>query len=654
MTSLSDEEAGGSTATSVDPKPQEAITDVVIRLAGDSGDGMQLTGNQFTAVSALAGNDLATLPDFPAEIRAPAGTLPGVSAFQVRISSEDISTPGDEADVLVAMNPAALRSELPKLRAGGMVIVNEDGFGERDLDKAGYDENPLENDSLSDYNVVEVPMTSLTVTKVKELGVKGRDAERSKNFFALGLLCWMYSRNPKDLREWIEDRFSSDELVKQANLTAFEVGWSFGETTELIPVTRSVAPVDRPAGTYRNINGNTGLAWGIIAAGQLAGLPTYLGSYPITPASDILHELARHPEAAVRTFQAEDEIAAVASAVGASFAGDLAWTTTSGPGMALKGETIGLAISLELPLVIVDIQRGGPSTGLPTKTEQSDLLQAMFGRHGESPLPVIAAARPADCFACAVEAARIAITYRTPVILLSDGYIANSSEPWCLPDVDELPDLSTSFATSPNHKNADGTEDFWPYLRDPESLARPWALPGTPGLEHRIGGIEKADGSGDISYDPDNHQRMTDLRAAKVAGVADSYDPLVLNGDEDAEVLVVGWGSTWGAIASAVERVRRDGAKVAQIHLRHVYPLPSDLGKIIRRFPKVLVPEMNLGQLSMLLRSEYLVDARSVPKVAGLPFTAGEIEVQIHKAIGDTEEGFSGGGVVATARGGAR
>ncbi len=575
-----------------------------------------------------------------------------MSAFQVRISSEDISTAGDEADVLVAMNPAALRSELPKLRPDGMVIVNSDGFGERELEKAGYDANPLEDDSLDDYNVVEVPMTSLTVTKVKELGVKGRDAERSKNFFALGLLCWMYSRNPADIRDWIEARFKSDELVKAANLTAFEVGYAFGETTELIPVTRSVAPVDRPPGTYRNINGNTSLAWGIIASAQLSGLPTYLGSYPITPASDILHELAKHPEAAIRTFQAEDEIAAVASSVGAAFAGDLAWTTTSGPGMALKAETIGLAVSLELPLVVVNIQRGGPSTGLPTKTEQSDLLQALFGRHGESPLPVIAASRPADCFECAIEAAQIAITYRTPVILLSDGYIANSSEPWCLPDVDDLPDLSTTFATETNHTNEDGSEEFWPYVRDPETLARPWAVPGTPGLEHRIGGIEKADGSGDISYDPDNHQLMTDLRAAKVDRVADTYSPLEISGDADADVLLIGWGSTWGAIASAVEKVRSEGSKVAQVHLRHLNPLPRDLGDIIARYPQVLVPEINLGQLSMILRSEFLVDARSITKVSGLPFTSGELEAEIRKAVGSLDD-QSNGSATGNSRGGA-
>jgi 2-oxoglutarate ferredoxin oxidoreductase subunit alpha len=624
-------------------KPSEQITDVVIRLAGDSGDGMQLTGNQFTAVSALAGNDLATLPDFPAEIRAPAGTLPGVSAFQVHISSEDIATPGDAADVLVAMNPAALRSELPKIRSDALVIVNVDGFGERELEKAGYDANPLEDGSLDDYEVVEVPMTSLTVTRVKELGVKGRDAERSKNFFALGLLCWMYSRNPADIRSWIEDRFSSNELVKRSNLEAFEVGYSFGETTELIPVTRTVAPVERPPGTYRNINGNTGMAWGIVASAQLSRLPVFLGSYPITPASEILHELAKHYASGVRTFQAEDEIAAIASSIGAAFAGHLAWTTTSGPGLALKGEALGLAVSLELPLVVVNVQRGGPSTGLPTKTEQSDLLQSMFGRHGECPLPVIAASRPADTFECAIEAARIAIQFRTPVILLSDGYLANSSEPWCMPDVDSLPDLTTTFASERNHVSEDGTAEFWPFVRDPDTLARPWAVPGTPGLEHRVGGIEKADGSGAISYDPDNHQLMTDLRAAKVERVADTYGPLRLTGDVDGgDVLVVGWGSTWGAIATAVERVRETGAKAAHLHIRHVNPFPKGLGDVLSRFDNVLVPEMNLGQLALLLRAEYLIDAQSLTKVAGLPFTAADIEVEIHKLLGSA--GGDGGG----------
>ncbi len=615
-------------------KPIEEISDVVIRLAGDSGDGMQLTGNQFTAVSALAGNDLATLPDFPAEIRAPAGTMPGVSAFQVHISSQEVTTPGDAANVLVAMNPAALRSELPKVIPGGTVIVNTDAFGERDLAKAGYDANPLENGELEGYSVVEVPMTSLTANAVKELGVKARDAERSKNFFALGLLCWMYHRNPEDVQDWITDRFAKKEQVLAANMRAFEVGLAFGETTELIPTTQLIAPVERDTGTYTNIAGNTALAWGLIAAGQLSGLPIFLGSYPITPASDILHELARYPQFSVRTFQAEDEIAACTSAIGAAFAGDLAITTTSGPGLSLKAEAIGLAVSLELPLVVVNIQRGGPSTGLPTKTEQADLLQAMFGRHGESPVPVVAASRPSDCFDAAIEAARIALKYRTPVILLSDGYLANSAEPWKLPDVATLPDLSVEFATETNHTSADGTPEFWPYLRDPDTLARPWAVPGTPGLEHRIGGIEKADGSGDISYDPENHQRMTDLRAAKVAGIANDIPLADVVGDvDDADVLLVGWGSTWGAITHAMERARAAGRKVAHVHLHHLNPFPPNLGEVLRRYPKVLVPEMNLGQLSLLLRGTYLVDARSVSKVAGQPFTAAELTVEIEKVL---------------------
>jgi 2-oxoglutarate ferredoxin oxidoreductase subunit alpha len=615
-------------------KPVEELADVVIRLAGDSGDGMQLTGNQFTAVSALAGNDLATLPDFPAEIRAPAGTLPGVSAFQVRISSREVTTPGDAADVLVAMNPAALRSELSKVVPGGTVIVNTDAFGERDLAKAGYDHDPLHNGELEGYDVVEVPMTSLTVNAVKELGVKPRDAERSKNFFALGLLCWMYHRNPDDVRAWIRERFAGKDQVLAANLRAFEVGLSFGETTELIPTTHLVPPLRREPGTYRSISGNTALAWGVIAAGQLSGLPVFLGSYPITPASDVLHELARHPQFAVRTFQAEDEIAACSSAIGAAFAGDLAFTTTSGPGLSLKSEAIGLAVSLELPLVVVDIQRGGPSTGLPTKTEAADLLQAMFGRHGESPLPIVAAARPSDCFDATIEAARLALKYRTPVILLSDGYLANSAEPWRLPDVGTLPDLSVEFTTEPNHADPDGTPVFWPYLRDSQTLARPWAVPGTPGLEHRIGGIEKADGSGDISYDPDNHQRMTDLRAAKVAGIAHDIAPVEVVGDvNDAEILLVGWGSTWGAITHAMERARSAGRRVAHAHLRHLNPFPPNLGEVLARYPKVLVPEMNMGQLAMLLRSTYLVDAVPVAKVAGQPFTAAELTVEIEKVL---------------------
>jgi 2-oxoglutarate ferredoxin oxidoreductase subunit alpha len=629
-------EDNGATVTSGLPgagKPVEEVADVVIRLAGDSGDGMQLTGNQFTAVSALAGNALSTLPDFPAEIRAPAGTMPGVSAFQVRISSQEVTTPGDEADVLVVMNPAALRSELPKLRQGGTVIVNTDAFGERDLHKAGYEADPLGDGSLEGYSLVEVPMTSLTANAVKPLGVKSRDAERSKNFFALGLLCFMYHRNPDDVRDWIRERFAAKEQVLASNLAAFEAGMNFGDTTELIATTHLVRPMERDPGTYRSVSGNTALAWGLIAAGQLSGLPLFLGSYPITPASDILHELSRHPELGVRTFQAEDEIAACTSAIGAAFAGDLGVTTTSGPGLALKSEALGLAVSLELPLVVVDIQRGGPSTGLPTKTEQSDLLQAAFGRHGESPIPVVAASRPSDCFDAAIEAARIALKYRTPVILLSDGYLANSAEPWRLPEAADLPDISVEQATAPNHTNPDGSESYWPYLRDPETLARPWAVPGTPGLEHRIGGIEKHDGSGEISYDPDNHQRMTELRAAKVAGIANDIAPVEVHGDDDADVLLVGWGSTWGAITHAVDRAREGGIRSAHVHLRHLNPFPPNLGAVLRRYPNVLVPEMNMGQLSLLLRGTYLVDARPVTKVAGQPFTAAELTVAIEKSV---------------------
>ena len=612
----------------------EQISHVVVRFAGDSGDGMQLTGDRFTSVSALFGNDLSTFPDYPAEIRAPAGTVNGVSSFQVHISDHDITTPGDSPNVLVAMNAAALKADIHRLEQNGLLIVNSDAFEARDLEKADYTSNPLTDGSLSNYRVVEVPMTTLTQAAAEPLGVKPRDAERSKNFFALGMVSWLYSRPIEPTIAWIEGRFK--DLVKEANLAAFKAGYNFGETSELFDHPYLVPPSVAVPGEYTNITGNTALAWGLVAAGQLSKLPVFLGSYPITPASDILHELSKHKNFGVRTLQAEDEIAAAGMALGAAFAGHLGVTTTSGPGVALKSETTSLAVSLELPFVLVDIQRGGPSTGLPTKTEAADLNIAMYGRHGEAPLPIVAPYSPANCFDAAIEAARIALKYRTPVILLSDGYIANSSEPWCLPDVEDLPDLSTTYATGTNHTGADGVEEFWPYLRDPDTLARPWAIPGTPGLEHRIGGIEKADGSGDISYDPDNHQAMTDLRAAKVAGVARGYRKLEVTGDsEDADLLVVGWGSTWGAIAAAVERVRSAGGKVAHVHLRNLNPLPEDLGDIVRRYPKVMVPELNLGQLSMVLRSKYLIDAQSVSKVAGLPFTAGEIESEIHKMLGD-------------------
>jgi 2-oxoglutarate ferredoxin oxidoreductase subunit alpha len=600
---------------------------VIIRFAGDSGDGMQLTGDRFTSVSAVMGNDLATLPEFPAEIRAPAGTLAGVSAFQIHISDHEITTPGDAPNVLVAMNPAALKSELHLLELGGTLIVNSDTFEERNLTKAGYRESPLGDGSLEGYTVYEVPMTSLTKGAVTPLGVKPRDADRSKNFFALGLVSWMYTRPVDPTLLWITERFAKTPQVADANMAAFKAGYAFGETAELFDHPYQVLPAKQLPGTYTNITGNTALAWGIVAAGQLAKLPVFLGSYPITPASDILHELSKHKNFGIRTLQAEDEIAGIGAALGAAFGGHLGYTTTSGPGMALKSETMGLAVSMELPLVIIDIQRGGPSTGLPTKTEAADLLMAMFGRASESPLPIVASRSPSDCFFAAIEATRIAIKYRTPVILLSDGYLANGSEPWRLPDIDALPSIAVEFETAPNHTDEDGNAIFWPYKRDPETLARPWAVPGTPGLTHRIGGIEKEDGSGNISYDPDNHEHMVRLRAAKVAGIAKDIPEVEVTGDvADAELLVVGWGSTWGAIDGAMNRVRDRGRKIAHAHVTHLNPFPSNFEEVLRRYPKVLVPEMNLGQLSKLIRADFLVDARSVTKIKGQPFTAGELE----------------------------
>lgn len=623
------------TNTAIRPDARE-IDRVVIRFAGDSGDGMQLTGDRFTSVSAVAGNDLVTLPEFPAEIRAPAGTLAGVSAFQIHISDHDITTPGDEPNVLVAMNPAALRKELGNLAPSGTLIVNVDAFTERNLTKAGYATNPLEDGTLAAYTVYEVPMTSITKEACEPLGVKPRDADRSKNFFALGLISWMYTRPPEPTIDWIEAKFAAKPVVRDANLAAFRAGHAFGETAELFDTPYSVAPATQEPGVYTNVSGNTALAWGLVAAGQLAQLPIFLGSYPITPASDILHELSRHKNFDVRTLQAEDEIAGIGAALGAAYGGQLGVTTTSGPGVALKGETLGLAVSLELPLLVIDIQRGGPSTGLPTKTEQSDLLLAMFGRHGESPVPVLAPYSPSHCFHVAIEAARIAITYRTPVVLLSDGYLANGAEPWLIPDVDSLPTIDPGFATSFNHTNADGGQEFWPFLRDTETLARPWAVPGTPELMHRIGGIEKEDGTGNISYEPENHGRMTELRAARIAGIAETVAPLEVTGDvEDAEILVLGWGSTWGAISGAVDRVRARDRRVAQAHLIHLNPFPSNLGEVLERYPRVLIPEMNLGQLSLLVRSRYLVDAKSVTKVKGVPFTAGELERAIMGVLDD-------------------
>ena len=615
----------------VKPDGVEQISHVVVRFAGDSGDGMQLTGDRFTSVSALFGNDLSTFPDYPAEIRAPAGTVNGVSSFQVHISDHDITTPGDSPNVLVAMNPAALKADLHRLEQYGLLIVNSDAFEGRDLEKAGYDHNPLHDGSLDTYRLVEVPMTSLTQKATEPLGVKPRDAERSKNFFALGLVSWLYSRPVEPTLKWIESRFK--DLIRDSNLAAFRAGYNFGETSELFDHPYEVKPAQLEPGEYTNISGNVALAWGLVAAGQCAKLPVFLGSYPITPASDILHELSKHKNFGVRTLQAEDEIAAAGMALGAAFSGHLGVTTTSGPGVALKSETMSLAVSLELPLLLVDIQRGGPSTGLPTKTEAADLNIAMYGRHAEAPLPIVAAYSPANCFDAAIEAARIALKYRTPVILLSDGYIANGSEPWRLPDPSTLPDISVPFATEKNHVNDDGTEEYWPYLRDPETLARPWAIPGTPGLMHRVGGIEKEDGRGDISYTPDNHSKMVHLRAAKIAGIADDIPPATVVGDADAKVVLLGWGSTWAAIDAAVQRQRRGGTKVAWIHLTHLNPLPPNLGELLHSFEHVLVPELNLGQLCRIVRAEYLVDAKPISKVQGLPFTAAELEAAIQEVL---------------------
>ncbi|MGK2929787.1 MAG: 2-oxoacid:acceptor oxidoreductase subunit alpha [Acidimicrobiales bacterium] len=621
----------------VQNQPVESIDRVIIRFAGDSGDGMQLTGDRFTSASAMFGNDLATLPDFPAEIRAPAGTIAGVSAFQVHISDHEITTPGDEPNVLVAMNPAALRSDLHRLESGGSVIVNTDAFSERNVTKAGYDTDPLHDGTLDGYKVYEIPMTDLTKKAVEHVGVKPRDAERSKNFFALGLVSWMYTRPAEPTIEWIQTKFAKDQKVVDANTAAFKAGHAFGETAELFDHAYQVKPALHDPGTYTNITGNVALAWGLVAASQLADMPLFLGSYPITPASDILHELSKHKNFGVRTMQAEDEIAGVGAALGAAFGGHLAITTTSGPGLALKGETIGLAVSLELPLVVVDIQRGGPSTGLPTKTEASDLLMALYGRHGESPMPIVAASTPAGCFEDAIEACRIALKYRTPVFLLSDGYLANGAEPWKLPDVDDLPDISTRFETEPNGTNPSGDPVHHPYVRDPDTMARTWALPGTPGLEHRVGGLEKADETGNVSYDPANHERMTHLRQAKIDAIQRDIPPAVLEGDADADLVVIGWGSTWGAISGGVDRIRKRGLQVARIHLRHLNPLPPNLGELLAGFERFLVPEMNLGQLSKVLRAEFLVDAKTVSKVRGMPFTAGEIEAAILDAMPDNE-----------------
>ncbi|MFG3662595.1 2-oxoacid:acceptor oxidoreductase subunit alpha, partial [Streptomyces sp. NPDC047706] len=598
---------------------------VIIRFAGDSGDGMQLTGDRFTSETASFGNDLSTLPNFPAEIRAPAGTLPGVSSFQLHFADHDILTPGDAPNVLVAMNPAALKANVGDLPRGAEVIVNTDEFTKRAMQKVGYDTNPLEDGSLDGYQLHPVPLTTLTVQALKDFDLSRKEAERSKNMFALGLLSWMYHRPTEGTEKFLRSKFAKKPDIAAANIAAFRAGWNFGETTEDFAVSYEVEPAAKafPVGTYRNISGNLALAYGLIAAGRQADLPLFLGSYPITPASDILHELSRHKNFGVRTFQAEDEIAGIGAALGAAFGGALAVTTTSGPGVALKSETIGLAVSLELPLLVVDIQRGGPSTGLPTKTEQADLLQAMFGRNGEAPVPVVAPATPAGCFDAALEAVRIALTYRTPVFLLSDGYLANGSEPWRIPEVEELPDLTVQFAQGPNHTLDDGTHTFWPYKRDPLTLARPWAVPGTPGLEHRIGGIEKQDGSGNISYDPANHDFMVRTRQAKIDNIG--VPDVEVDDPSGAKVLVLGWGSTYGPITAAVRRVRREGGSIAQAHLRHLNPFPANLADVLARYDTVVIPEMNLGQLAMLIRAKYLVDAHSHTQVNGMPFKAEQL-----------------------------
>ena len=601
------------------------LTDVTVRFAGDSGDGMQLTGSQFTNTTAIVGNDLSTLPDYPAEIRAPAGTTYGVSGFQLHFSSNDIQTPGDEPDVLVAMNPAALKTNLSDLKNGGTVIVNVNSFDSKNLKLAGYETNPLEDGTLQGYNVIHVPLSQLTNTALENTTLSAKEKTRCKNFFALGMMYWLYSR-PLDLTlNWLGIKFKNAPDLKEANEIALKAGYYFGETTEVFTTRYEVKPASLPKGTYRNISGNEALALGFVTASVKSGLPLFLGSYPITPASDILHELSKHKNFGVRTFQAEDEIAAVTASIGAAYSGALAITTTSGPGVALKTEAIGLAVMTELPIVIIDIQRGGPSTGLPTKTEQSDLLQAMYGRNGEAPVAIVAPATPAECFKMALEASRLAIKYMVPVMYLSDGYIANGSEPWKLPDPDSIPKIEVKFRTEP--------EGFKPYLRD-ENLSRPWALPGTPGLEHRVGGLEKANITGDVSYDPENHEFMVRLRAQKVKNMENDIPDLEVRGDKDADLLVIGWGGTHGAITEAVDRARSKGLKVARVHFRYLNPLPKNTEEILRSYKKILCPELNMGQLSKILRNEFLIDVESFNKIQGLPFKSSEIENRIAAILG--------------------
>ena len=607
------------------PRKKETLDQAVIRFAGDSGDGMQITGSQFTNTAALFGNDLATFPDFPAEIRAPAGTLPGVSGFQINFSSRDVFTPGDAVDVLVAMNPAALATNLADLKPGGILIVNVDNFEDVDLKKAQAKTNPLEDHSLDGYRLFPVELTKLTRLALRDLGLDAKSMDRCKNFFALGLCYWLYNRPMDHTYKWLDEKFGSKPVLAEANKLAMKAGYAYCDATEAFQVRYEVPAAKLEPGLYRNISGNTALALGFVAAARKAAIPLFQGSYPITPASDILHELSMYKEFGVMTFQAEDEIAAMTSSIGAAYGGALAITTTSGPGMALKMEAIGLAIAVELPIVICDIQRGGPSTGLPTKTEQADLFQALYGRNSEAPIPVLAAATPGDCFWMALEASRIALKYMVPVIVLSDGYLANGSEPWKIPTLEQLPEIRVRYRTE--------REGFMPYTRDPNTLARPWAVPGTPGLEHRIGGLEKQDVTGNVNYEPLNHERMVRLRAAKVAAVVQDVPDAVPAGDPDGDLLLVGWGSTYGPITAAVRAARARGRRIGHVHLRHLNPLPKNLGEVLQRYRKVVVPEMNLGQLLWVLRAKYLVDAEGLNKIQGKPFKQSEIDGKIEEVF---------------------
>jgi len=615
------------TTTTRRPVDIQELDRVTIRFAGDSGDGMQLTGTQFTRTAAVFGNDISTLPDFPAEIRAPAGSLPGVSGFQLSFSSSDIHTPGDSPDVLVAMNPAALKSNLGDLPPGGALIVNEDAFTQTNLNKVGYAANPLHDGSLSSWNLFSIPISTLNTRALEGLGLTSKQVDLTKNFFALGLMFWLYERSMEPTLSWIDDKFGKRPVIAESNKRALKAGYAFGETTEMFHTTYRVPAAHLPAGTYRNITGNEATALGFVIAGQKAGRPLFYGSYPITPASDILHQLSTYKNFGVKTFQAEDEIAAIGSAIGASYGGALGMTGTSGPGIALKSEAMNLAVMVELPLIVIDVQRAGPSTGMPTKTEQADLLQVLYGRNGDSPIPVVAPSTPADCFDVAFEAVRLALKYMTPVVYLSDAFLATGAEPWRLPNVDDLPDISVPGQTE--------RAGFHPYSRDPVTLARPWAVPGTPGLEHRIGGLEKADITGNVSYDPDNHHRMQTLRAAKIAGIANDIPDLEVYGPERGDLLILGWGSTYGSIRSAVERLGADGQAVAHAHLRHLNPFPKNLGEVLASYRRVLIPELNLGQLLLLIRARYLIDAVGYDRVRGKPFRIAEIVAEAERLLAE-------------------